>query len=254
MRFASLGSGSRGNATVIAAGTTVLLVDCGFSLREASRRLNRLGLDGDDLMAVLVTHEHGDHCEGVGTLARQFGLPVYLTAGTRRALGERLGPLPQVHVFSSHESFAIGDLEIAPFPVPHDALEPTQFVFSDGAVRLGVLTDVGCPTPHIEACLNGSEALILECNHERDLLVAGDYPPSVKERIASRMGHLDNGQAGDLIARLDCSRLQHLVAAHLSDRNNRPALARDALATALGCDADWIAVADQDEGLDWREL
>ncbi|MET0581990.1 MAG: hypothetical protein ABWZ08_08460, partial [Pseudoxanthomonas sp.] len=141
-----------------------------------------------------------------------------------------------------------------PYPVPHDAREPAQFVFGDGARRLGVLTDTGCSTPHIEAVLSRCHALVLECNHDLDLLRASSYPPRLRERISGRYGHLDNAAAATLLSRLDNSSLQHLVAAHLSQENNRPDLARAALAAVIGCDADWIAVADQAGGLDWRQV
>ncbi len=252
MRFASLGSGSRGNATVVASGSTTVLIDCGFSAAETERRLARLGIEAAALDAILVTHEHGDHIAGVAVLARRHGLPVHLTAGTARH--PKLAELPRLERFNSHRPFAIGDLEITPFPVPHDAAEPAQFVIGDGARRLGMLTDVGCWTPHIERQLSGCDALILECNHDERMLARGPYPPSLKRRVGGEHGHLSNGQAAHLLSRLDHGRLQHLVAAHLSEKNNEAALARRALSEAIGCQAQWIAVAAQDEGLDWRQV
>lgn len=256
MRFASLGSGSRGNATLVACGRTRVMLDCGFTLKETLARLARLGLDGTDLAAIVVTHEHGDHVRGVGPLARKFDLPVWMTPGTWRAVQNQAGvePLPHLELFSAHAPFAIGDVHIEPFPVPHDAAEPSQFVFSDGNRRLGVLTDTGCGTAHIEACLSGCDALMLECNHDRKMLFDGDYPPSLKERIAGRMGHLDNEASAGILARLDNSRLQHLVIAHISEKNNTPALARAALGRVLGCGGSDIEVARQDDGLAWREV
>lgn len=252
MRFASLGSGSRGNAALVQAGRTCVLVDCGFSVRETVVRLERLGVAPEAIAAILVTHEHNDHVSGVGPFARRFGTPVWMTQGTwTRFTG---GELPQVRLFNCHEPFAVGDLAVEPFPVPHDAREPCQFVFGDGAVRLGVLTDVGRATQHIEACLDRCEALLLECNHDPHLLATGPYPPSLQARVAGALGHLSNGQAAALLARIDQARLQHVVAAHLSEKNNRPALAQQALAGALGCGADWIGLASQDEGFGWREI
>lgn len=253
MRFAVLGSGSRGNATLVEAGGTAVLLDCGFSVAQVEQRLGRLGKRVQDLAGVVVTHEHSDHVGGVATLARTFGLPVWATPGTARAAGLTT-LLRDCRLFDCHAPFIIGDLEISPFPVPHDAREPCQFVFGDGARRLGVLTDVGASTPHIVACLSGCDALMLECNHDVAMLATGEYSPRLKQRVGGRHGHLNNGQAAALLAQLDRSRLRHLVAAHLSEKNNRPQLARQALAEAMGCDEDWIAVADQEQGLDWRDL
>lgn len=238
---------------MVARGRTCLLLDCGFTLKETAARLGRLALTPTELTAIVVTHEHGDHIRGVGPLARKFGLPVWATSGTAQFLKREDADL-DVHEFSPHQAFAIGDIALEPFPVPHDAREPCQFVFHDGDDRIGVLTDVGMSTPHIERSLSGCDALLLECNHDLDLLRASGYPPSLVARIESRFGHLDNRTAGGILRKLDTSRLQHLIALHLSEKNNTPALARAALSEAMGCAPDWIGVAGQDEGLGWREL
>lgn len=252
MRFASLGSGSKGNATLVQEGETCLLVDSGFSLRELERRLARVGVAPAALSGVLVTHEHGDHIGGVGPLARKYGLPVWSTRGT--AADGHLGRLPDWRPLDVHEPLAIGDLAVQAYPVPHDAREPCQFVFGNGDVRLGLLTDTGSGTAHITAMLNGVEALILECNHDEDLLAAGPYPPSLKARVGGRFGHLSNRQAAALLASLDTGALRHVVAAHLSEQNNTERHARAALSEALGCQPEWIGVADQENGCAWREL
>lgn len=251
LQFASLGSGSRGNATVVRCNGTCVLVDCGFSLRETRSRLARLGLSLEQITAVLVTHEHGDHLRGVAPLARAARVPVWMSAGTARALRE---DIPGLRLLNCHRPFAIGDLEVQPYPVPHDASEPCQFVFGDGARRLGVLTDSGVPTRHMAQLLGGCDALFLECNHDPALLAQSAYPPQLRARIGGRLGHLSNRQAADLLATVDCSRLQHVVAAHLSEQNNRASLAREALGAVLGCEAEWIGVASQDGGLAWREI
>lgn len=253
MRFASLGSGSRGNALVVEVGRTRILLDCGFPLREVERRLVRIGLDPGLVDAVVLTHEHDDHIGSAARLARKFGVPLWLTHGTARAAG--IDPsLAKGGVIDSHRPFSVGDIEIYPFPVPHDAREPVQFVFSDGDHRLGVLTDTGTPTSHIQEMLTGCDALVLECNHDPEMLAAGSYPEKLKRRIASRLGHLDNSAAASLLASLNTTRLKHIVAAHLSQTNNTPLLAGAALARALGCEPEWIGVADQDEGFGWREI
>ncbi|MEO5574284.1 MAG: MBL fold metallo-hydrolase [Gammaproteobacteria bacterium] len=252
MRFASLGSGSRGNATLIEQDNTCILVDCGFTLKELERRLARLHKDAAELTAVLITHEHADHVSGVGMLARKYTLPVWMTPGTWSAA--RFGELPSLQFFSSHETFAIDALEIHPFPVPHDAREPSQFVFSNGTHRLGLLTDTGSCTPYIERMLNACDALLIECNHDSAMLVEGSYSPALKYRVGGALGHLSNAQAAHLLTRLDCSRLQYLIAMHLSEKNNTPALVRQSLSAALDCTPEWVGIADQYAGLAWREL
>ncbi|APV51872.1 MBL fold metallo-hydrolase [Betaproteobacteria bacterium GR16-43] len=253
MRFASLGSGSSGNATLIERDRTRVMMDCGFALGETKERLARLGLAPSDLTAIVVTHEHDDHLGGVARFAKRFAIPVYLTRGTSQWLPEDF-PSVLVHLIDSHTTFAIGDLQVEPFPVPHDAREPVQYVFGDGASRVGVVTDLGCTTAHVEEKLNGCDALVLECNHDLDLLMTGPYPVSLKQRVSGRFGHLSNRDAAALLANLDGSRLKHVLAAHLSKQNNTPALAVAALAGALGCEASWIGIAAQDCGFDWREI
>ncbi|HSF48040.1 MAG TPA: MBL fold metallo-hydrolase [Burkholderiales bacterium] len=254
MRFASLGSGSSGNALVVEVKQTRVLLDCGFPLKEAVTRLARLGLEPRQLSGIIVTHEHDDHARGVGALARRFGLPVWSTWGTSVALGAACASLKHIQLMQGGYKFSVGDIEVQPYTVPHDAREPVQCVFGDGDVRLGVLTDVGCATPHIESVLTGCHALVLECNHDADMLENGPYPPALKCRIAGRFGHMKNEAAGELLARLDCRLLQHVIAAHLSRYNNTPQLAGIALARAINCGAEWIGVADQDSGFDWREI
>jgi len=252
MRFAYLGSGSGGNGFLVEQGNTCLLVDCGFSAKECERRLAVLGKTPDQLDGILVTHEHGDHINGVGRLARKHNLHVWLSAGTHRAA--RTGELPTFCLMSTHQPFSIGDLEINPFPVPHDAHEPCQFTFSNGAEKLGLATDFGCETPHLIEQLSGCHALVLECNHDLDLLLNGSYPHNLKQRVSGDHGHLSNKQAANLLEKLDNSRLQHIVAAHLSEKHNRPQLAREALSAVLNCQPEWVSVAGQQQGLAWRDV
>jgi len=254
MRFASLGSGSEGNALLVAVGRTQVLMDCGFGLQDSIVRLEKLGVVPDQLSGIVVTHEHGDHISGVAKLARKFNLDVWLTHGTLHSQPKAFTNIANLHEIDAHSSFAIGDVQVQPYPVPHDAAEPVQFVFSDGVKRLGVLTDAGCSTPHIEATLSGCDALVLECNHDSELLANGDYPYSLKQRVGGRFGHLNNQQSADILARLDVNRLQHLIAAHLSYKNNTPELAVSALRAVLGCAVDWVGVATQQEGFAWREI
>lgn len=254
MRFALLGSGSEGNALLVESGATRLLVDCGFGLAETEARLARLGVALDQLDAILVTHEHGDHAGGVARAAAKAGAAVYLTHGTMSSLPASAFASRRVNILDSHTAFALRDIYVKPYPVPHDAREPIQFVFEADAARLGLLTDVGGLTPHIETMLSGCNAMVLECNHDAEMLRAGPYPLALKARVAGRNGHLDNAAAAALLQRIDNSKLRCLVAAHLSTTNNRPELAREALAAALNCTPDWIAVADQIHGLNWRDV
>lgn len=252
IRFASLGSGSRGNATLIEKNNTRILIDCGFGVKETRKRLARLNLELDDLDGILVTHEHGDHIGGAGRVARACGVAVYCTAGTH--LTGRLGTVPDLRLISSHRKLAIGDLEIEPVPVPHDAKEPVQFVVSDGEHRIGMLTDLGSVTGHVLHCYHHCDALILEANHDAVMLQQGPYPPKLKRRVGGPYGHLSNAQAASLLMDLEHDKLQHVVAAHISDKNNTFDLARSALAQVLGQNPEQIPAIEQEEGLDWISL
>jgi phosphoribosyl 1,2-cyclic phosphodiesterase len=254
MRFASLGSGSEGNGLLVEANGTRVLADCGFGLADTIARLARLGIEAESVNAVLVTHEHDDHVGGVARFARKFNTPVWLTHGTLQASGAGLDRVDGVQLFHCHQRFAIGAIEVEPYTVPHDAREPSQFVFGDGSVRLGLLTDAGSLTAHMQSVLDGLDAIVLECNHDPEMLKNSSYPEKLKQRIGGRFGHLANETAAELLTAIDSSRLKHVVAAHLSQKNNRADLARAALARALGCETDWIGVADQDSGFAWREL
>src|SRR6187455_1548150 len=239
IRFCSLGSGSTGNATVVEATsgitTTRLLVDAGFSLRELELRLARAGLEPGDLDAVFVTHEHSDHIGCAVTLAERHDLPVWMSRGTWRAI-------------------AVGDLELQPFTVAHDAAEPLQLRCGDGERCLGILTDLGSITEHMLEGIAGCAALILECNHDEAMLAASRYPPSLKARIGGRYGHLSNAVAVELLERGVGARLDRLVAAHLSRENNRPELVREALAVCWGSRPADVVIADPVLGFGWLSI
>lgn len=257
LRFASLGSGSRGNATLIQttgnpSARTTVLVDCGFPARELGQRCEQLGLDPADIDAILVTHEHGDHIRGVGPVARKYKLPVWMTHGTHRAYD--CGELPERILFGSHDgSFCIGELDVTPVPVPHDAREPCQFIFASAGRRLGLVTDLGSITPALINALDGVDALLLECNHDPVMLANGPYPPSLQARVGGNYGHLSNQQAAQLLARLDHARLRHLVAAHLSEKNNAPELAREALLSVADF-GDRLSLLEQSQGSGWFDI
>jgi phosphoribosyl 1,2-cyclic phosphodiesterase len=253
VRFASLGSGSRGNATLVEGTDTRLLLDCGFAAREVEARLDQLGVAPDTLDAILVTHEHQDHIKGVGALARRYRLPVWMTPGTHRQ--GRFGELPELHLIAAHQGgFRIGGVELTPFPIPHDAREPVQFLFAEKRRILGALTDAGSFTPHILEILQECDALLLECNHDPDMLARGPYPPYLQRRVGGGYGHLSNRQAGALLGQLDHGRLQHLVAAHLSEKNNTPELARDALLAVSSALEGCLSLTSQERVSGWFEL
>ncbi len=253
MRFAYLASGSRGNASLIEAGDCRLLVDCGLSVKELERRMARLELTPECLDAVLVTHEHSDHLHGVPALSRKYGLPMWMTAGTRSA--GRCDDLKGLSLFHCHgEGFRVGELEVFPYAVPHDAREPSQFVFRHADNALGMLTDSGCITPHILDCLSDCDALILECNHDRKMLADGPYPPALQRRVGGTYGHLCNEQAADLLGHLDHANLRWLVAAHLSAKNNHPEKAREALLAVSAELEERLILASQDGGTGWLEV
>ncbi|MGQ0586549.1 MAG: MBL fold metallo-hydrolase [Gammaproteobacteria bacterium] len=258
MRFAMLGSGSRGNGTLIQAGATTVLMDCGFMLRETEKRLRRLGVEPYAVDAVVVTHEHSDHIGGVARVARKHPIPVWCSPGPRTAWKD--GPVPRTHVFGSDEAFAIGDLLVQAFAVPHDAAEPTHFVFGDGSFRVGTLSDAGEFTDAMRAALSACDALMLEFNHDVQMLENGPYDRPLKQRVGGPLGHLSNAQSAEFLRTVDCSRLRHLVLTHLSEKNNTPALALAAAKSAMTGDRiDSVPVfeivcAHQDEGLAWREL
>ncbi|HEY4998128.1 MAG TPA: MBL fold metallo-hydrolase [Usitatibacter sp.] len=252
MRFTSLGSGSSGNALVVESGRTRVMMDCGFSLVDTKARLERAGLAPSEISAVVVTHEHDDHLGGVARFAKRYAIPVYLTRGTAQWLPPDF-PAVLVRYIDSHQPFAVEDLSVEPFPVPHDAREPVQYVFSDGEARLGVVTDLGTLTQHVVEKLSGCHALVIECNHDLDMLMTGRYPDGLKRRVSGPFGHLCNADAGRLVAALDRGNLRHLIAAHLSQQNNTPALAIAALAQAAGCEEEWIGVAGQEAGFAWRD-
>lgn len=258
LRFCSLGSGSSGNATLVEArdgpAVTRLLIDCGFSLKELELRLGRIGLVADELDAVFVTHEHGDHVGCALALARRHGVPLWMSCGTWRAIGEPGLADVQLDFARDGEPISLGALELRPYTVPHDAHEPLQLVVSDGQAQLGVLTDAGSCTAHMLASLRGAHGLVLECNHDRELLATSNYPASLKARVGGRHGHLANDVSGQILAALVHQGLRHVVAAHLSERNNTPALARAALGLALGSEARDVVVADQRLGFDWLDL
>lgn len=250
LRFASLGSGSRGNALLIEANDTLVMLDCGLPRRTLERRLEALGREPRDVKAVLVTHEHGDHSRGLAAFATRWAIPVWLTPGT----GSAIPGLTRREALNCHRPLTLGALSIEPFPVPHDAREPCQFVFAVHGRRLGVLTDTGHVTATIVERLEGCDALALECNHDVELLMSGSYPESVKTRVSSRYGHLSNAQTAALLGRVRHPELQWVVGLHLSERNNSPTRVADLLEPLLADTGAGLQLAGQDAPLAWIEV
>ncbi len=255
MRFKSLGSGSSGNATLVQVNgldACNILVDCGFGMRHLTQRLGDSGLQPDQLDAVFITHEHGDHTGCVQALSNQYNIPVWMSAGTAAQIGFVNTSL--LHITADGNVIAIKGLQLSPFTVPHDAREPLQLTCTDGTSKLGVLTDLGHATTHVLEHLKGCHALLLECNHDTDLLAASIYPAFLKQRVGGHYGHLANAQAASIASAVLHSGLKHVVAAHLSQQNNLPELVKNSLSAALLCGVDDIITATQDTGSPWLDV
>ncbi len=252
MRIASLGSGSKGNGTLVDDGETCVLVDLGFTLKETQRRLARLGVEPTDITGVIVTHEHADHIHGVAAFARKFKVPVYLSHGSYQE--KYMGAVPTLHKINCQQNFQINTIEVVPVIVPHDAREPCQYLLRSGGKTVGILTDLGHITPHVEAQYRECDALLLECNHDPGMLRDGPYPYPLKVRVGGDYGHLNNDQAAGLLATVNMERLNHLVISHISEPNNLPALAEQAVAPYLEGGCGRLTVASQEDGFDWISL
>ena len=248
MRIASLGSGSRGNATLVQHSKTTLLIDNGFSLRQFTQRLQRLELEPRDIDAVLLTHEHSDHCGGVERLCGNHQIPLWTTVGTARAA---LTPGFEYQSLLAGQAVVIGDIEVIPVTVPHDANEPLQFIFHqlDNGKRLGILTDAGHITSHIVDAFDGLDGLLLEFNYDPDMLANGPYPEMLKQRVGGSHGHLSNLQSVELLQQIDTSRLNCLIAAHISEKNNTADIVGRLLHEQQQLPP--AVLASQDQGFDW---
>ncbi|MFO7259551.1 MAG: MBL fold metallo-hydrolase [bacterium] len=235
MKVTILGSGSAGNATLIEAGGTRLLVDAGFSGRDLERRLLAVDVDPASLDGIVITHEHGDHTRGMGVLARRHGIPLYLTPVTRRACQSLLTGDERIVPYRSGEPFRVGALEVRPFLTVHDAVDPVAVAVRDVAtgLKLGIATDMGRPTASVRHALSDCHLLVLEANHDEVMLRDGPYPWSVKQRIASSRGHLSNRAAAELARELHHRALRGVVLAHLSEHCNDAALAEEVVGGAL---------------------
>ncbi len=253
MKFASLGSGSKGNSTIIDTDYGCLMIDCGFSIKETTRRLERVGKSPQDISAILVTHEHSDHWKGVLPFASKFLIDVYATAGCYRAVKVSPSSSKLLKVVCSHTEFMINNVHVLPIPVPHDANEPVQYIFSYEQYRLGILTDVGNITPYIIQQYNGCSGLLVEANHDEELLQKGAYPKFLKDRVAGQWGHLNNDQTASLLSAIDQQSIQKLVIGHISESNNNSARVKQAIENVFSS-SEKIIYANQNEGFDWVYL
>ena len=249
MEYACIGSGSSGNAAVIRHGNDAFLLDCGLTIKETVKRLAHIGLQPSDLSAIVVTHEHGDHLNGVAPFARRYDVPVWMTRGTwRRARDVRI---PQLHFYCAEQPIIIDSFELHPFSVPHDSAEACQFVIQAGDQRLAILTDLGTITPHVIESTRPATAMVLECNHDEEMLRRGPYPPALQARVGGSLGHLSNRQAAGLLRKIDSDQLEFVLLAHLSDKNNTPDKAVEAVAGVLSDGSSRVSVLSQSKCSEW---
>jgi len=251
MRVASLGSGSKGNATLIQVADTNILVDCGFGLKDIESRLKNRGVLPETLSAILVTHEHSDHLKGAPMLANRYGIPLWSTSGTARHFKRQV---VTAQTFHSNQRLSIGHFDIEPVTVPHDSAEPSQFVFRHNGLSFGILTDLGSLTKHVQKAYHDCQVLMLECNHDPVMLQNGPYPASLKRRVSGDFGHLSNAQAAELLTTVNRKALKHVLVSHVSEQNNDPNLAMDAICPELDDYGTKIDFLTQQDGCDWVTL
>ncbi len=249
LRVASVGSGSKGNATLVASDETTLLIDCGFGAREMLSRLDQLNVNISDVDAILVTHEHSDHVGGVAAVSKAAGAPIYATHGTV-ASGKLDGARSIIEIESDSE-FVIGDIEISAITVPHDAKEPVQYVFKHATQRVGVLTDLGMGSPHGLRAYQGCDLLLLEFNHDLPLLRRGPYPAVLKRRVSGDFGHLNNDQALGMLEAMGESAPGIVIAGHISEQNNSVDAVAALLNPLIQRTEMKVVYATQSQGFDW---
>lgn len=247
MRFSLLGSGSSGNALLVTSPTGSILIDNGLSFRQLERRARGLGETLDDLRAVFITHEHGDHVNGVGVLTRKRDVPVYMTEQTRECLPRGVGRIPRVKLFESGETIALNGFSLSSFNVSHDAKDPVSYVVRYGDSQLGIATDLGSASQLVRTQLAGSHALVLESNYCPDMLRNSSYPAAICQRIRSNQGHLSNNEMNSLLSDLIHADLELVVAVHVSKENNTEEKARTMATRALGTHHAKLVIAQQDE-------
>jgi len=241
-----LASGSKGNAILVADNQTRILFDAGLSGIEIERRCQAKGFHPDQLDAIVVSHEHSDHIQGVGVLARRFGLPVHISKKTGQSAGTTLGKIADIRYFECGNPFTISTWTISPFSISHDAEDPAGFTILSNGMKIGIATDLGIVTNMVKERLKACQVLILEANHDPDMLINGPYPWPLKQRIQSRTGHLSNADSRELVTALKHDGLEHVVLAHLSETNNTPQKAMQEVGLALNGCSTKLHVATQE--------
>jgi phosphoribosyl 1,2-cyclic phosphodiesterase len=248
MNVCLLASGSKGNATYISNSHTSILIDAGLSGRQIEKRMRAKGLDPTSVQAILVSHEHRDHIQGVGILARRYGITVYINRETWQTARGQIGKIKEHHFFTCGQPFGIDNLTIHPFGISHDAVDPTGFTISSGRLKVGIATDLGKVTTLVKERLQGAQLLVIEANHDADMLLNGPYPWSLKQRVRSRTGHLSNTDAQKLVRELKGDQLKYVILAHLSETNNTPEKAYNEVCVALEKTNTALTVATQEAG------
>jgi phosphoribosyl 1,2-cyclic phosphodiesterase len=255
-----IASGSRGNCALVASSSTRILVDAGLSGRETFKRLHGLGEHTEEISAILITHEHSDHVAGLQRLATKLNVPVFLTEGTHhawnRAMRDEEGQVPELpksEHFSAGRSFRVGDIEVSPFTIPHDAADPVGFTFRVEGMKIGFATDLGYMPASVRNHLRGCHVLVMESNHDVEMLRSGPYPWSVKQRVMSRVGHLSNDSLAEFFSNDYDGVAEYVVLAHLSEQNNHPEVARASAEQALrgrqGLWSNRVLLAGQTEAM-----
>lgn len=251
MRVASLGSGSKGNATLLEAAGEYYLIDCGFGLKDIEGRLKERGVRAEQLSGILVTHEHGDHIKGAPMLANRYSIPLWATYGTARHLKR---DVPSLQRFMPNTRLKLGMVDVETVTVPHDSSEPSQFVFRHQGLTFGILTDLGSITRRVITAYQECQLLMLECNHDPDMLRNGPYPPSLKRRVGGNYGHLSNAQAAELLTSVNRSVLDKVLISHVSEQNNDTVLAHETIGSVLDGSETDIELLTQESGCDWNVL
>lgn len=251
MRIASLGSGSKGNATLVQAADGVFLIDCGFGLKDVESRLRAKGVQPETLAGIFVTHEHGDHLKGAPMLANRYKIPLFATHGTSRFFKR---DVPSAKILNPNTRIKVAGVEIESITVPHDSVEPSQFIFRHLGMSFGILTDLGSITRKVVNAYKECDVLMLECNHDPQMLQNGPYPASLKRRVGGNYGHLSNQQAADLLVQLNRAKLQHVMISHISEQNNDTQLAMETILPSLAGYQTRVELLTQNEGCDWISI